>query len=213
MTDPHDTIDALASRLQPVWRPGDLLVRLALWITCSFAIAIASTVATGPVRPGTGAALAGSPQLLLECAIGLGGVGLSGWAALSLGIPGLATRSRRVGLALGGCALWVAAIAVGFVAPALEPSMAGKRESCELQVLLFSIPPLLLGLLLLRGLATFDRAGPGALLGIAAGTCPALLMQLACMYDPSHAMSHHVAPILGVAALGAMLGPLLLRRI
>jgi len=53
----------------------------------------------------------------------------------------------------------------------------------------------------------------GAVLGAAAGAIPGLLMQLACMYLPEHALTHHVAPVAALAALGAVLGPLVLRRI
>jgi hypothetical protein len=91
--------------------------------------------------------------------------------------------------------------------------MQGKREGCWMEVLLCGVPPLLLGLALLRRLAPLSRAWTGALLGAAAGALPGLLMQLACMYVPAHILSHHLAPIAVVAGTGALLGAVMLRRI
>jgi uncharacterized membrane protein YdbT with pleckstrin-like domain len=48
--------------------------------------------------------------------------------------------------------------------------------------------------------------------GAAAAAIPAILMQLACMYDPLHALSYHLTPVLMVAALGALAGPVVLTR-
>jgi hypothetical protein len=38
-------------------------------------------------------------------------------------------------------------------------------------------------------------------------------MQLACMYIPSHILTHHIAPAAALALLGGVAGCLLLRRI
>jgi hypothetical protein len=91
--------------------------------------------------------------------------------------------------------------------------MLGKREGCWMQVLAFGMPPLLAGLWALRALAPLRRALAGALLGAAAGALPGLLMQAACMYVPEHILTAHIAPIAGLAAIGALLGRLVLRRI
>ena len=205
-------IDALVADLTPVRRAGDVRTRFVVWLVASHASVFALTWATGPFRPGAVEALL-VPRFGLETALGLGSIALAGLAALSLGIPGLASRRTRIGIALTSLGLWLGVFALALLEPALEPTMAGKREGCEHQTLLFGLPPLLLGLALLRSLAPLDRARTGALLGAAAGAIPAALMQLACMYDPTHALTHHVAPVLGVVALGALLGPIALRRI
>jgi len=46
----------------------------------------------------------------------------------------------------------------------------------------------------------------------AAAALPAILMQFACMLDPVHALTHHVTPILVLAAAGALVGRLALVR-
>ena len=109
--------------------------------------------------------------------------------------------------------VWVAAHAIALWSPALEPSMAGKRDGCSIEVLLLGAPAFALGLLAARRLAPLDRALTGALIGAAAAAAPALLMQFACMYLPAHALSHHLAPMLIPIVLGAALGPTALRRI
>ena len=53
----------------------------------------------------------------------------------------------------------------------------------------------------------------GLCLGVAAGSVPALVMQWACMYEPAHALMHHLGPAALVALAGAVLGPRLLPRL
>jgi hypothetical protein len=68
--------------------------------------------------------------------------------------------------------------------------MLGKREHCFWQTLLFSLPSFAALLWLVRGLMPlWPRA-------TAAAAAAAILMQLACMYDPLHALSHHLTPVL-----------------
>ena len=54
-------------------------------------------------------------------------------------------------------------------------------------------------------------ARAGALLGLAAGSLPALMMQIACMYSPEHILAFHIGPALAVAGAGAALGAWLMR--
>jgi hypothetical protein len=91
--------------------------------------------------------------------------------------------------------------------------MLGKRPHCFVEVLIYGVPILVAGLLLLRRLAPLGRWSAGFVMGAAAGVIPALLMQLACIYIPSHILIYHIAPALAVAVLGALAGRLLLRRI
>ena len=50
------------------------------------------------------------------------------------------------------------------------------------------------------------------MMGFAAGLIPAYLMQLACMHAPAHNIYFHLAPVVGTAVIGALLGTWLLRR-
>jgi len=82
-----------------------------------------------------------------------------------------------------------------------EQCVVARRPGIEAHVdHLATLEPRRLG-----GDGSGQRAETGLILG--------LLMQLACMYLPEHALTHHVAPVAVLAALGAVLGPLVLRRI
>lgn len=207
-----ELIDTLVHDLRPARGPRRVESLVALWIVVSWTAVLTAMWLVGPFRPGWLQQLAESPHFLLEMAIGLASGGLAILAAVLLCVPGARTRSW-LGWAVGGLLLWVGVYVLAVFDPALEPSMNGKRPGCSIQVLLFGLPPLVLGLALLRRLAPLSRAATGALLGAAAGAVPGLLMQLACVYVPVHILIHHLAPIVLLAGAGALLGALALRRI
>jgi hypothetical protein len=207
-----DLIRQLADELRPAPRlrtPHHLAV---LWGAGAWLFVVGATIAVQPLRLGFADQLLASPRFAGETLFGLLAGGLAIWVAFAVGSPGRSQR-RWIVLALGGLALWAGAYVYGLVSPALEPSMLGKRKLCFLEVLLYGLPTLAVGLLLLRRLAPLQRWSAGLVMGAAAGAMPGLLMQLACMYVPSHIISHHLGPVLGLALLGALAGPLLLRRI
>jgi hypothetical protein len=210
-------------------RPAPLLRKprhlALLWGAGAWLFVVGATIAVQPLRPGVLDQLLASPRFAGETLFGLlaGGLaiwvafgllagGLAIWVAFAVGTPGRSQR-RWIALALGGLAIWASAYLYGLVSPALEPSMLGKRQICFLEVLLYGLPSLAVGLLLLRRLAPLERWSAGLLMGAAAGAMPGLLMQLGCMYVPAHILSHHLGPVVGLALLGALGGPLVLRRI
>lgn len=209
----RELVSELVGELRPVRRfPSPGLVS-ALWLaTCLLAVVLA-TLAVQPLRPGVGSQLGASPRFAGEIVLGVAASLSAAFAAMSLGVPGAATRRRVVGVAALLAAAWLALLLAALVAPPLAASMAGKRVLCFGEVLAYGSVLLLLGLAVLRRSAPLGRILPGVLLGAAAGAVAALAMQLACVYDPAHAWTHHLAPAAAVAALGALLGPLLLRRL
>ncbi len=214
MTRPRDDlIQDLAEDLTPVRSPGRTTGTTFAWLTGAWIFVGAAMLASGSLRPGVGEQILGSARFLLESLLGLaaGAVGIA--AALRLGIPRPGAPLGRVAPALALLGLWGALQVYALWDPLLTPSMEGKRAGCWLQTFVFGAPPLAVGLWLARRLAPFARAWTGALLGAVAGALPGLMMQFACMYEPSHNLTHHVAPILALAVLGALLGPRVLRRI
>jgi hypothetical protein len=197
-------------------RPAPLLRKprhlALLWGAGAWLFVVGATIAVQPLRPGVLDQLLASPRFAGETLFGLLAGGLAIWVAFAVGTPGRSQR-RWIALALGGLAIWASAYLYGLVSPALEPSMLGKRQICFLEVLLYGLPTLAVGLLLLRRLAPLERWSAGLLMGAAAGAMPGLLMQLGCMYVPAHILSHHLGPVVGLALLGALGGPLVLRRI
>jgi hypothetical protein len=207
-----DLIRELADGLRPAPRlraPGHLAL---LWGAGAWLFVVGATIAVQPLRPGVHDQLLASPRFAGETLFGLLAGGLAIWVGFAVGTPGRSQR-RWIVLALGSLALWAGVYVCGLVSPALEPSMLGKRQLCFLEVLLYGLPTLTVGLLLLRRLAPLERWSAGLVMGAAAGAMPGLLMQLACMYVPAHILSHHLGPVLGLALLGALAGPLVLRRI
>jgi hypothetical protein len=205
-------IDELVADLAPVTPPPPLGRAAGLWLLLSWVWVAALTLATGDLRPDAADQLTGAPRFLLECLFGLG-VGVAAIVgAVRLGIPGAPVRRALV--AAGGlAALWIGCLLVGLVDPALPASMAGKRPHCAIEAWLLALGPLALALLLLRRWVGLRPVLSGAIAGAAAGAIPALMMQLACMYGAEHALVMHLGPGLVPVALGALLGPRLLRRI
>ena len=214
MTRSRDELIAeITDDLTPVSKPGRLTGAIVLWWIASVTFVVLAMLAEAPFRPGAFAQLASHGRFALETAVGVAAGLLTIACALRLGIPEPAAWPRRIALAAATVTAWCAFYLAGLALPALEPSMLGKREACYLQVFFFALPPLAFGLFLLRRLAVIDRAVAAASVGAAAGAIPGLLMQLGCMYVPEHILTHHIAPIAVVAALGAVLGPLVLRRV
>jgi hypothetical protein len=206
-------IDQLAENLPPVKPPRALAASVALWLLASWAIVLALTFATGPLRPGAFGQLLESSRYALEAALGLGLAGAAIWGALALGIPGAGSPRRRIGPALALAVFWVGAFAYGILDPAVDPSMLGKRAHCTVETFAYAVLPLLIGIVALRRRAPLRRAWAGALVGAAGAALPALAMQFACMYDPVHILWNHLAPVAAMALAGAVSGALLLRRI
>lgn len=196
-------IDGLVKELAPVRKPLPPLLLALLWWAASWIGVVGMTLALGPLRPGALNALVTAPQFGIESATGLSAGLLFGVAAFRLSIPGLANRWLMpvAVILLGG---WLLTYVIGFVHPALETGMTGKREHCAIETLLYSIPSLVAAAWLFKGRYTTHSATAGLLIGLAAAAMPALMMQVACMYEPEHILRYHLAPIVPVAFLGAL---------
>jgi hypothetical protein len=174
---------------------------------------IAVTLATGTTRPGALSQLAASPRFAAEMLLGLLAGVVAIHSAAELGVPRPAPPWRRAALAMLLMVTWVGAYLYGLWDPALAPSMLGKRAHCQFEVLVFSAPPAVAAVWMIRQALPLARVWTGAIAAAAAAAVPALLMQLACMYDPAHILSYHLAPIALAAFIGGLLGPIVFRRL
>jgi hypothetical protein len=206
-------IEQLAGDLPPVKPPGSIAQSAALWLLISWAIVVALTLATGPIRPGAFGQLVEHPRYALEALVGFALAAAAIRGAVALGVPGAGTPRSHLGPAFALALLWVGAFAYGSFDPAVVPSMLGKRAHCTLETFAYAIAPMLLGIAVLRRRAAFLRGWASALVGAAGAAIPALAMQFACMYDPTHILWNHLAPVAAMALLGALLGRLALPRI
>jgi hypothetical protein len=140
-------------------------------------------------------------------------IAICGASALQLAVPGAVRGARALGVSVAALAAWAVLAAVANSTSGLDPSTF-MRAHCQAQALAWSLPPLALGVWIVRRRAALSRATSGLLIGAVAGAIPALAMELACQYgEVAHALRGHFMPIAGVAAAGALAGRLLFPRI
>ena len=101
----------------------------------------------------------------------------------------------------------------GIWSPALEPSTQGARASlCYVETVIYALPSLLLGLYFCGRLWPLNGGWTGLLVGLAAGSTTALIMQFACMYEPVLIITHHLIPGLLLGGVGLVAGRFYLAR-
>lgn len=140
-----------------------------------------------------------------------GGASLAWFAAASGGAWGLGwPASRRWSLA--GALVTLAAAVTAAVTVAVEGSVQSQGRALALALKCGVEGSLLagaLGVLLFRRMAGQSLAptSAGALAGLGAGCAGALAQHLMCaVMEPTHTLTAHLAPLLGGALLGALLG-------
>lgn len=199
----HETlISNLSSKLEPVSPPPNIN-RLALaWFALSAIYVVAVTQLFGPIRPNAITQLSTEPRFLLETMLGVAAILWFSLLAFRSAVPAALTRQfAAVGLVL--MALWLAQYVIGFVSPALEPSSMGKRHHCYIETMVYSLPVILAGLFFVRRLYPLHPVRTAMSISLVAGMLPALYMQLACMYEPSHILAFHILPGLLMVGVGA----------
>lgn len=199
----HDELIASLSRdLKPVSPAPNINALSLVWLSLSAAFVMAMTHVVGPIRPGAYGQLVSEPRFLLESLLGVAAITWVSLAAFRAAIPAALTRNfAAVGVVL--LALWLAQYLFGLIDPALEPSPLGKRGHCYFETMLYSLPPILVALVLIRRLYPLHFVGTSMRLSLAAGMLPALYMQLACMYEPLHILGLHILPGLAMVLVGA----------
>ena len=203
--DRHEQlIDKLSRDLTPVAPVRNVNLTGLAWLVASAVFVMAVTQAVDPVRPGVFGQFAENPRFLLETLLGVAAIAWIGLVAFRSAVPGELGRKFAVaGFAL--LALWLAQYVVGLVSPALQPSEWGKRPFCYLETMAYSVPPILAAVFIARRLFPLNYRRTAMLLALAAGMIPALFMQLACMYVPSHILLFHILPGLAMVLAGAAL--------
>lgn len=211
MSNKRDHLIAdLTDKLQPV-TPMSSIGPTLLWLFGSLLVTAGLAWLDGPYRANSLADLQSSGQFLIESALGLLSVALLVFSAFELSIPSNHSLLHRLVMPLASLTAWIGFYTWGLYAPALEPSMAGKRHFCYLQTIIYSVPLLLAGLFWAKRQYPVNTLSIGLLLGLAAGSVPALVMQFACMYAPAHILQHHILPGLSMGVLGILAGALWLK--
>jgi len=205
-------INDLSADLKPVRSPGRTRARAAIWLVIATVYSTIVILASGRLRDGALVNLLEYPWFAVETIVAGSAVLALTIAALRLSIPSPRNPLLRTLPALVIAALWIGFYVVGFWQPAHPVSTLGVRDHCVLQGLFFSFPSMALLLYYARGLMPLWPRATGALAGAAAGAIPAAWMQLACMYIPSHILTHHMATVVLLAVIGALVGPVALQR-
>jgi hypothetical protein len=207
MTAPKriDLIKALSNDLQPVRPRSNVGLPALLWFFVSWIYIIALSIYLGPLRTGALESLTQSPQFAFESLVGFMSAALFCLIAYQQAIPGR-RHQWMVWLAFVSALLWIGCYIVGLSFPALEPSWDGKRAHCVLEAYLYSGPPFLVGYVLIYQRFPLNTLQAGIYLGISSGMLPALFMQISCMYDPQHILTHHIAPISVIVISGSLIG-------
>ena len=212
MTKPRDLLIAeLASTASPIKRPGQTTRGTLLWLVLAGCLTTLGILASGPLVMTRWPQVLHAPQFLFESLLGVAAIMTLATVAFKTGIPSPTPLVRRLILPLVVLAAWLGMQVYGLIEPALEPSMAGKRAHCWLEALLTGVPGLMLGCLAVRRLWPLHGVWTGALLGLASGAIPALMMQFICMYEPTHALKYHLLPGLITGLVGALVGAFALR--
>ncbi len=206
-----DLINTLSKDLQPVSPRNGIVFPALLWFIMSWIYVVALSLYLGPLRTGALESLIKSPQFAFESLVGLISGVLFCLIAFQEAIPGR-RHQWLVWLAFISALLWISCYIAGLSFPAIEPSWDGKRAHCVLEAYLYSGPPLIIGYRLIYQRYPLNSLRAGIFLGMSAGMLPALFMQISCMYDPRHILTHHIAPISIIVVSGALLGIIFNKR-
>lgn len=199
-------IDALVEDLVPVRPARSLTATLLGWGAISLPWVLLPLLGHGGLRPDAGRALLSAGLPAWETIAGILAAAALSSAGLELGVPGARSARLSVPLPLVLTGVWIGLLLVGEPVIGEGPMPLGKRPHCFIESLGLATLPLALGLVAHSRRATRGHALAGSLMGGASACLPGLAMQLACMYDPAHALQYHLTPILPAAALGALLG-------
>lgn len=211
MTRPQ-LIDLLVQDLEPVRPAPSWRSATGGWLAASWLIVGTLILATGPLHADVVARLIEQPLVGAGVVLGiLTSVGAIA-AGLELAVPGAPPAGRLLAVPALLLAGWLGVLLIDLGqapgAGALETMMMSPsgRLLCPLQTLLFALPPLSIALVQLDRRIPVASPLAGALIGLAAGLVPAVWMQLACVTDPLHTLTHHLSPLLLLAPLGALAG-------
>ena len=212
MRSHNELISDLVLGLKPVKPLSPFWERAGAWLLFAGVYTFAITRATGSFRPGAHQQFLDSARFLLENVAGVLGILSISVFCFSQMIPGIISKNAvRISLLLP-VVLFVTSLLYGLVDPALVPSMVGKRSSCMSEVFYFSILPFLTLLWIARKSYPVNTAWTSATIGIAASLPAAVVMQVACMYDPKHNLLFHIGPAIASSLIFGMLSYFVLRH-
>jgi hypothetical protein len=192
----------LAAALTPARRLPGAWARTAGWFALAASVAAAGIWAVG-ARSDLRTALA-TPAMQWSLVIPLAAAAIAAFAALRLSVPGADGSRWLRWLAIGLAASWAA------ILPLL--SRAGAAGDlvhlvCVVRVIAIAAIPAVMLMRSIRQGYVLDAAWPAMLAALGSGAIGAAAVEVMCPIDrAAHVLVSHGAPILGLMALGAVLG-------
>lgn len=188
--------------------------RLLLGLGAGALVSIVWVLAFLRLRPDLAGAI-GTTMFWMKLAYPLSLAVIAGLAAERLARPAASARDRLAWLTLPfGAVALIGIVQFVIAAPQSREAivMGGSASLCPFLVLATSLPPLLGLIWAMRGLAPTRLRETGAVIGLAAGGVGAFAYAWHCTeWGAPFLAFWYTLGILGAAALGALLGPLLLR--
>lgn len=201
MSSKEQFIQNLSAQLQPVKRLASPEKRTLFWSSITLVVITAVLSYLGSYREGA-SSLIGFNQFTFETIASLLSLFVTSYVVFKMNIPGISVSSMEKALAFAPISFFAGFLLYGmYVEPSVAPTMVGKRPHCVFEVLALSVPPLFF---LLYQLSKGHSRYSGAqflMMGLAASSVPMTVMQVACMYDPTHNLKYHLGPGLVVSVL------------
>lgn len=195
-TDDENLIDTLTSdlkqsnntRVMPVFSIS------GIWLCVAFFVTGLLMYAIKPYRPDVIHQFFSTPLFSAELIIGFLALCFLCLGVFQSAVPGEKTTLLNIGMACYG--VWILIIFSGFFNPILKPSMLGKREECYFEAIYYSVGLIIFTAILLRRRYALRPKFTGVFSALLVASIPAYLMQIACMHEAEHALTHHLLPAL-----------------
>lgn len=192
--------------------PSPFAVSTSLrWTFLAFAIILGVSSLIGSFRPNLYQQFLAHPKFGVEVVLGLAIVFFASWSVLALSTPGDRTKKIILFLLFIG-ALFIGSIGFSYYKPSADTSMIGKRAFCFLEGVIYGLLLSVSLIFLASRRAPYNRITIGLFSAISSVALTTTLMHLACMYVPTHIVSHHIAPILIVAPISVLASILFIKN-
>lgn len=199
--DPNKFIDNLVSDLKPTKPLRPPWIRSLVWFFLVATITAGIMYGVQEYRPGFQDQLREYGRLQVEIGSGIIWTLLTFYIIFASSIPGTKIHGGLKIACLASFFIFTGSLISGFWIAAPESSKLGARAACEMEVFMYG--GLTMGglLYLVRNGILAPYSGNHLLIGCSGGMVSAVIMQLACMYDPWHGLIFHFGPalLLGVA--------------
>jgi hypothetical protein len=203
-TEKSKFIHQLVLDLKPK-RQWSAFSRLVFWMFSIISICSFVMILYKPFRSNSLSDLFSYPRFLLEIVSAFCFSSFLVYSLFASLIPSFKIKKSIVVLGLSSGSLFITTLLLSLFTHSPAVSKLGARPHCVEEVFVYGLVSILSFLLYLKHSDYLPSQFHFFTLGMGVGIIPASLMQLACMYDPIHALLFHYGPIILVGLLGLSL--------